>query len=144
MSRSQELLTVFLFRFSDLGPDELPRILHVACRAVPEPRAGRLAAGTGSAVSGPCWKLLISKLLVGPSAWTPHDTPTRAVFACFCFARVYSVSAGGESGLGTCRVWAAPSATAVTRRAVEVNVLLMLHKVPFALLWAWETQCSRS
>ena len=51
---------------SELEPRELPRSLHVACAAVPEPRAGRLAAGAGSAAPGTmCWKLLIWKLSLG-------------------------------------------------------------------------------
>eukprot|EP00439_Symbiodinium_sp_Y106_P066914 s1592_g10.t10 len=44
-----------VLRMSDEQPPlpetDFLRILHVACRAVPEPRAGRLAAGTGSAVN---------------------------------------------------------------------------------------------
>ncbi|CAE6933073.1 unnamed protein product [Symbiodinium sp. CCMP2592] len=44
-----------VLRMSDEQPPlpeaDFLRILHVACRAVPEPRAGHLAAGTGSAVN---------------------------------------------------------------------------------------------
>ena len=118
---------------SELGPRELPRSLHVACAAVPEPRAGRLAAGTGSAAPGTmCWKLLIWQLSLGffwanPDLWTNSPLLLVSMSSLFIPCRRVAKVVLGLGGFGLPHDYP-PAATA--RAVLEVNVLLMLHRVP--------------